>query len=356
MGATSCHIRGRTTEAASAVYVRADTDHTTVVSPYVRAAAVVGDRVGIEASETIDAWTGASVDVVTAATRAIHERRYETTATTSYAGDLWTFAGSYRYSTEPDYRSQGGSLRMTADLAQRNTTLAMTVFGSNDTVGRAGDPGFRRALMNGGARLTLTQVLDPSTLGEVQWETVQVAGYQASPYRFVAVGGSGVCAEGAPFCLPEEIPDVRTRHAPALRLRRALGARVSFGLDYRMYFDSWDLWSHTVEPDLAWLIGDRTTVAATYRYYTQSDASFYRPRYFAFDGGSGWFTRDRKLSAFFSHGLGVSVRHDFPVGKGGSGLSMGARGTFTHFRYLAFVGLREVSAVETTLFLSLRFD
>lgn len=356
VGAFSCGGPARTTLASSSVYVRADTDRTTVVSPEIRAAAAVGERVTVEASEVVDAWTGASIDVITAATGTIRERRFETNAQVGYRGDLWAFALGLRHSFENDYGSLGGSLRLAADVFQRNTTLALVGFGSTDAVGRAGDPGFRRGVVQLGGRVSVTQVLTRSTLAELQWESVRLEGYQASPYRFVGVGGDGVCGGRAVFCLPEHVPDGRLRNAPSIRLRQALSTRASLGCDYRFYFDSWGLQSHTIEPDLAWLMGRSGTLSVSFRHHTQGRADFYRARYLGLDGSEGFFTRDRKLSTFSYHGVGLSYVHDLRLRDEGTVLQLGARAAFTRFHYLEFLGLERVSVLETTAYVALRFE
>jgi hypothetical protein len=354
--ASGCGLRARPSEAASAVYVRSDTDRTTVVSPRARVAAVLGDAAELEASHAVDAWSSASVDITTAATGVVRERRHETNAGVGWRSGAWALSGGYRYSTEPDYWSHGGSLRLSRDLAQKNATLALAAFGSADVVGRAGDPGFRQNQSFGGARLTYSQMLGPRVVAELQWETLRVGGFQASPYRFVALGGAGTCALAAPFCVPEHVPDERFRHAPALRARWAVARTLSLGLAYRFYFDSWGLRSHTLEPDLAWLVGERGTLTLFGRYYTQDDASFYRARYQTVQDAAGYVTRDRKLSAFYTLGAGLSYMHEIPLGTDGAVLMAGLRAGLIRFRYLDFVGLERVSVVEATGLLGLRFE
>ena len=48
-----------------------------VETPRLRVAGKVGESLGVETAIALDAWTGASVDVTTAATKAIHEVRKE---------------------------------------------------------------------------------------------------------------------------------------------------------------------------------------------------------------------------------------------------------------------------------------
>ena len=182
-----------------------------------------------------------------------------------------------------------------------------------------------------------------------------LSGYQASPYRYVAVGGDGTCAAAAPYCVPEHVPDLRVRSAASVRLRRALGAHASLGADYRYYLDSWGLRSQTLEPSLAWLPSEATTVTVHYRYYAQGDASFYRPRYFGFGDGAGYLTRDRKLSAFFAHEVGAAINRTWEFDDGERHLDLGLRASLSQLTYLAYVGLDTVDALELTSMLGLDF-
>lgn len=349
-----CAAAPPTTSMSSAVYGRVDTNATTVWAPRERVAVNFEDTAGIESSVALDVWTGASIDVVTAATRAVHEVRKEVTAGAFYEFPNASVSGGYRYSTENDYWSHGGVGTLSFDMASKNTTLALSGFGSRDIVGRAHDPAFRKPQSSGGGRVSLTQILDRATVLQLSWETARVAGYQASPYRYVAIGGQGTCAGSAPLCLPEVVPEQRTRSAAVLRARRALGERVSVGLDYRFYFDDWGLLSHTIAPDLAWLVTEHGSLSLSYRYYTQSEADFYRPRYVPPGPIGGYLTRDRELSALYSNRLALGFTREFPM-EADTRLTLALRTGVTRYVYLAFVGLHRVDALEGTLLLSLSF-
>lgn len=345
---------GRITQASSTIYVRSDSDRTTVVSPQVHVAAESGEAT-VETTYAVDAWTGASVDVVTAATSAIHEVRNELTLGVGYETKVARLSASYRYSTEPDYWSHGLVLGVKRELAHKNTTLGLDLLLSSDTVGRAEDPLFRESLRSGGARLAVTQILDRRTLMELSWETTRLDGFQASPYRFVAICDMGTCASGAAFCVPEDVPTGRLRNAAVLRTRRALDVQLSAGLDYRFYFDSWGLRSHTIQPDLTYRVSGNGIVSVRYRYYTQNEARFYRPRYFDL-ATTGYVTRDRKLSAFYAHEIGASYLHRFELGESGNVLVVGIRASESYLDYLEFVGLRSVYAFEATALLGLELE
>jgi hypothetical protein len=352
--AAGCARRpGGAVEASHAVYLRADTDATVVVSPRTSVAGEVGDDLRVEAAHTVDVWTGASVDVVAAATRAIEEQRHEVQAGGSYRRGAASVAGSYRHSTEPDYESHGGVLRGTLELDRKNTVLGLALTGAGDTVGRAGDPWFQRPQWSLGARATWTQVLGRRAIGEVAWESGTIQGFQSSPYRWVAVGGQGVCAGGAPYCVPENVPDERFRHSATAQARVSGPSGLSFGARYRFYFDSWGLTAHTVEPDVAFTIGRGGTLSLRFRHHAQGEASFYQPRYFRLDA-AGFVTRDRKLSAMTTQTLGIGYLHDVMLS--GSTLSFGLQASGTYFTYLAFVGLEHVRALELTALFGGRFD
>jgi hypothetical protein len=342
-------------QAISTLYARSDTNDITVWSPRVRLNGRIGEDLQVESTYAVDAWTGASIDIVTAATKAVHEVRSEISAAASYEVADLTVAGGYRYSLEPDYASHGGVASATTDFAQHNTTLAFFLFGGHDTVGRAGDPTFARAQRSLGARLVWTQLLDQASLAQLSWESLGVEGFQSSPYRFVAIGDLGTCASRALECVPEQVPDERLRHAITARARRSLADWLSVGAEYRYYFDSWKVASQTIAPDLRVVLGERATLSLGYRYYTQAEADFYRPRYFDRVASRGYFTRDRELSALYNHRVTLEYLDAFELGSTAPLLTVGARLGLTHFRYLAFVGLERVTAYEASVLLGFTF-
>lgn len=348
--------------ADTSLYVRSDTDSTTVIAPRAHVGARLGDSFGLDATYAMDSWTGASIDVVTAATHAIHELRHEVNAGASYEFKNATLAGNYRYSTENDYWSHGGVASVDIDMADNNTTLSLALLGSMDIVGRAEMPSFRRPQDSIGGRLAYSQVLDTKTVMQLSADFVRLAGYMASPYRFVGVEGTGLC--GAPqdigqrgkYCVPETTPHERMRTAFSLKLRRAFGSHVSIGVDYRYYFDDWGVSSHTGSPDIAILVGAHGTLSFAYRFYFQSRADFYQPIYNLPIAAYRYVTRDRKLSQMLSHHVGAEYRHEVPMGESGSTvLQLGARGGLTRFDYQEFVGLTKVDALEVTGSLGLLF-
>lgn len=333
-------------QARGGVYVRTDSDHTTVVSPRAHLRQpVVGPRNRVDITYSLDAWTSASVDIRTAATpTVVKEQRHEGVAGFERERGNTSWSIAYRLSREPDYLANSLALAGQVELAQRTITLAARLFGALDRVGRAGDADFREPLHAGGALLSAAFVPTRSTLLQLAHELRGALGYMASPYRFVAVGpGEGLCGASSSFCLPETHPRRRARHAWALRARQALGRHLALGASYRFYGDSWRLRSHTAALELAATPTRRLLLALEYRAYAQSGAFFYRTRYLS-PGTGGYFTRDRELSSLGSHRLALHASYTRELGRGA--LELGALAAGTRVGYDAFVGLTKVWALE----------
>lgn len=344
-------------EATAAMYVREDTDHTTVVSPRLRVRApVVQDETHIDASYTVDVWTSASVDIVASASQPVTEQRDELNLGLDHVfGDV-TVRGNYRFSTEPDYESHGGSVGVAWNLADNAFTLGWSGATSFDRVGRAGDEDFAAGVDTFATGLSLTQVLDPDTVVQLLYDLAFVRGYQASAYRFVAFGSEGPCGGSAPLCRPEQNPRERTRHAASLRLRRALGSHVSTGGSYRFYLDDWGVVSHTAKLDLAWALRLKSTLALSYRFYTQTAADHYKRQYQLTELGAALYTRDKELSPLSSHRVALELDWSWELEQPGAAVltALAVAGTF--YRYTDFSMLDRTSALEVTAVLGMEFE
>lgn len=334
---------------SASLFVRNDTDRTTVITPDLSANVRLGDRTTVRAGYTVDIWTSASIDVRTAATRAIREQRDELNAGLAHELDDITLGADYRFSHEGDYVAHGGGLSLGYRLADGNATLGARLSAAQDVVSRSGDDDFERRLGTLGALLTFTQNLDPKSLVQLAYELTRREGYQASPYRFVGVGGDGRC-QASPLCVPETHPTLRIRNALALRARRAFGERWSFGLDYRFYFDDWGVRGNTVLGTLGVVPSERSLVSLRYRFHHQGGAGFYAPFYLIDEDRAPRFvTRDRELSPLFTHRLQVGFEQGLDLSDAGPELRLTVAVGGSTFKYLEFVGLDRVWALDVTL-------
>jgi hypothetical protein len=346
-------VTAHANEGGITMFVRGDTDQTTVVSP--RATVGVGldeDRTRFDVAYMADVWTSASIDIRTAATVPVTEQRDQIDAAASRQIDDVNIGASYYLSGEADYWSHGVSLFSRQEILGKCTTLEERATWSHDTVGRSGDPAFSRPLDTGSLRLGLTQILTPQMIVQAVWEGAYRVGYQSSPYRFVGLGGDGQCGGSAVLCVPEANPDTRLRNAIVLHGRYSLSPGSSLGLGYRLYFDDWGVNAHTVTAQVAWLPSDVSTITLRYRFYLQSAAGFYRSAYPLPAGQLRYATRDRELSPMFSNRVALSYETKFELADDITlGLALALGGTV--FVYGDFVGLDEVFAGDATVALTL---
>lgn len=350
------------TSASSALYIRNDSDGTTVVTPRIAVGAPISDQTRVDAVYTVDVWTSASVDIRSSASKPVTEQRDQLDLSLEHAFTDVTFGGSYRYSTEYDYESHGGTIGGSYDFADNNATLAVRAQGYFDTVGRAGDPGFQKESNTLGVRTSLTQVLTPVWLVQGVYEIGLQTGYLSSPYRYVRFSPDGdqsvgTCRPPVSMCAPEENPDSRTRHAIGASTRRALGETIAVGGGYRFYFDDWSMLSHTVTLDATWTAGESWLLSAEYRFYMQNDAGHYQPSYLAptpTRPAPVYYTRDKELSALTSHRLSLEVTRTWAIDDSGGELNGVLMIAPAYFGYSNFPLLDQITALEATLAFEVR--
>lgn len=307
----------------------ADSDRVIVVSPQVAVHAALDDDGGeVGARVVVDGISAASVDVVSEATAKFTELREEADFSASKRLGAWLPSLRYRFSTEPDYRSHGIGVGLERWLAGKDTTFSVSYDLKLDTVGRTGTPfdAWSRSLTNHAVELGVTQLLDPRTLLRGVYTLTVQDGYMAKPYRFVplftAAGIDAARADGATLDLatfdryrenqrpPEEVPDLRVRHAVGARLLRYLpGLGGSLRLDYRFYADSWNVIGHTLEAELALGLGAKWILRLNARGYEQGAAYFYQRTYVVAANGEipTYRTVDRDLGAAWGASGGASI-------------------------------------------------
>jgi len=334
--------------ATSAVFVRSDSDRTTVVAPRLSVSAPVSEGTRLDVVYTADVWTSASIDIRTSASRAVTEQRDEINAGLSHEWADVRLTETYRFSHEPDYESHGAALALALDLAQKSTTVDLRFAASLDQVGRAGDPSFERALRNLSARIGLTQLLDAATFVQVVYEAMSAHGYQSSPYRYVGIGTpDGRCRGFAFYCIPEANPDQRFRHAFAVNARRALGDHWALGLSYRFYFDDWAMRSHTALGELSFSPTAQLMFTLRYRFYSQAAASQYASSFQVSDSAREYYSNDKELSTFLAHRVALELEKAFEWDDGtASAILAIAPSTFLYADYLP---VRRIDALELTL-------
>lgn len=368
-GALGCLVLARSAAAqeagkvstSSSIYVRTDTDETTVVTPRIELAAPITDETHLDLTYSVDVWTSASVDIRTSASIGVDsdtpskvtEQRDEIDVALEQVISDLTLGASYRYSVEHDYESNGGGLGAALNLADNSATIALSLRAYFDTIGRAGAPDFEQESTQYSARLAFTQVIDTKMLAQLIYELSVQDGYLSSPYRFVRFAPAGgpmvsTCVNPITLCLPESNPDSRMKHAIALSARRALTDDLSIGASYRFYLDSWELASHTIGVDGALIPSEGWLLSLGYRLYTQNSASHFKTFYVAMPFPEH-YTSDKELSSLTSHRLELEVAKTWELDELGSQLSTVLLVAPSYFLYHEFLLVDTISALEVTL-------
>jgi hypothetical protein len=290
----------------SKVQVYTDSDHTQVVSPVVNAQSDITPETQVSLGYLADIVTSASVDIVTQASKTtIHDTRHQVSAGVAQKlGSTWTVHANYSFSRENDYLSHTIAGGVDKELDEKNTTIGLGYAIALNTVGRAGDENFARALTVQSASLSWTQVISPKLITQVTYELADAEGYQASPYRFVPVRTS---IDAAPeFWIAETDPDSRWRHALVLGANRALGDASALQADYRIYHDTWGITSHTIGVRYFAAITRKLQLRLRQRFYTQNGATFYLDNYTT---PMKYMVYDRELSPLWSETVGAKLTY-----------------------------------------------
>jgi hypothetical protein len=263
----------------------------------------------VDLSERDQVKFHALVDSITSASPAagspveFTENRYEGGVGYRRTVGRLQLGGTFRYSTESDYTSYYGSLRGQLELAQKNTTVALTLGRGFDTItdGATGVATREEELQVGLTSLSLTQILSPRLVGSVTFDFSDLHGYQANLYRRVLGGDT----------MPEErVPDLRLRAALSAGLRWFVApSRTTVVAGYRFYADDWGILAHTVEGRAIQEVVPGLDLRLRYRFHTQGAADFYKDIYSEaeLDDFTRHVTEDAKLSAFDTHTFGGQV-------------------------------------------------
>ncbi len=289
----------------SKIQVYADSDHTQVVSPLVQARADVTPTTGVSLGYVADAVSSASVDVVTQASpTTIHDLRHQVSGGVSHIFGELVAKLDYSFSREHDYLSHTLGAGVERTLFDKNTTLGVGYGLSLNTVRRANDINFERALDVQTVNATWTQLVSPRVATQVTYELAHAAGLQSSPYRFVPVRTT---MDAAPdFWVAETDPDTRWRHALVLAINRAVGEDSAVQGDYRIYHDTWGITSHTLGARYFVNLSQRLELRLRHRFYVQNGATFYEPLY---QTTAKYMTIDRELSPLWSETLGGKLSY-----------------------------------------------
>lgn len=287
----------------------------------------LADKVSLSASYYVDAVSNASIDVVTTASP-YSEQRTEYGLGAEYVYRDAKLSLTTTSSKEGDYTANGVGFDITQDTFGGMTSVSLGFTRSNDRISKQGAPEFADEAAHWQYRLGLTQVLSPRWVMSANAEALADDGFLGSPYRVARVFGAVV---------PERTPRTRSARAVKFRLIGDLGTRDAVHVDYRYFWDTWDIKAHTAEVGYSRYFGEQWLADTSLRFYRQDKALFYSDNATT---ETTYLSRNRQLSSFDSIGLGAKVAYKLGRIAGTSGLKLNAAYEYTRFKFSDFTDIR----------------
>jgi hypothetical protein len=274
------------------------------------------------------------------------DTRYALTASWQQPlGRDWSGSAGLTFSTEYDYTHAGANFGLSRDFNKRNTTVSLGLALARDELDPVGGAPLPLAAMSGAGDLSgrggseskdvvdlllgVTQVVSEKFLVQFNYSLSDASGYLNDPYKILSVvdpvTGAAVGRQPAPDTegplheyVFESRPDKRTKHSLFGQGKYWLGGNV-LDLSYRFMTDDWGIDSHTLDTKLTVPFGDSGYIEPHVRFYTQSEADFYRasllegepmPQHASADYRLGRFDA---ITAGVKYGWQTSSGNDFAV-------------------------------------------
>ncbi|MDH5633751.1 MAG: DUF3570 domain-containing protein [Gammaproteobacteria bacterium] len=300
----------------SSILYYSEVDRITVIKPVIEAKKNLGDDEIITVRGVIDSLSGASPNGAIPQTTAqtftsasgrdsytvnanetpmepsFEDRRYALNA--SWDKPLTRLTKTVlgvNGSTETDYVSLGLIATLSSDFNQRNTTVTAALAVNKDTIEPFNGVPIPFSPMIVGIDMQssgttenksvidtlfgVTQVINRTTIAQLNLNIGNDAGYLTDPYKIISVTNPGTpTLRGVNPYLYEHRPDSRRRQALYGKLIKNLGGDV-LRTSYRYYQDSWGIKSHTVDAQYQWQLAELQYLQPHFRFYKQSKADFY---------------------------------------------------------------------------------
>lgn len=293
---------------ADVLYHRYEGGGVTVDGPSVLVRKKFADRYSVAANYYVDMVSSASIDVVTTASP-YEEQRDQASLALDMLNGKTQYSVSFTGSDEDDYSASTASFDVSHDLFGDLTTVSFGYSRGWDEVRKRGDPEFDEPVDRRSYRVGLTQVVTPSLVMGLAYETITDEGFLNNPYRSVRylddenpVGFS---------YQPEVYPRTRTSNAASLDARYFLPYRAVLYGELRWFTDTWGIDAANVRVGYTHPLGERWILEGGYRWYDQSAADFYSDLFPRRDF-QNFLARDKELSTFTSQMLSFGATYQLP--------------------------------------------
>ena len=292
---------------ADVLYHRYEGGGVTIDGPSLLVRKKVADNYSVSANYYVDMVSSASIDVLTTASPYEETRKQGSLAVDALNGKT-QYSLSFTNSDENDYTANTASFDVSQALFGELTTLSMGFSRGWDEVRKRGDAEFEEPVDRRSYRVGLSQIVTPTLMLGLAYETITDEGFLNNPYRSVRYLDE---ENPAGFAFqPEVYPSTRTSNAVAFNARYFLPYRAAVSGEYRWFTDTWGIDANTVRLGYTHPVGERWVLEGGYRWYDQSSADFYSDLFPRRDA-QNFLARDKELSTFTSHMLSVGASYEF---------------------------------------------
>jgi hypothetical protein len=269
----------------------------------------IGDRTDLSVDTSFEKMSGASpwyvfqadpaerrIQVMSQAT--IEDRRGDLMVTGNRYFDWGKLSLSGGGSIEKDFYSADAAFGGEWDFNDKNTTLSAQTNVSLNWIEPTSDRNDPTRIdsddrQSVGFTASLSQVLTRHSIFQTTINYEYATGYLSDPYKLVQVGFGS-----ASNLLRDRRPDLRNQFAWLNRYRHHIsGFNGTVHLDYQLYHDDWSVTSHTFDVAYHQTLPWGIEIIPSFRYYSQSQASFYQP-VFSQPKANGNYSSDYRLSPY----------------------------------------------------------
>jgi hypothetical protein len=241
---------------------------------------------------------GVPLQAMTGAT--IEDSRADGQVTPSLYFDTGRLSLSGGFSTEKDYLSGNFGFSGQRHYNDKNTTFDAGLSFGWDEITPTDATQYGRVQFAEKKTISLlfgfAQVLHRTAVAQLTLGYKNSDGFLSDPYKEIFVG---------PNRRFDKRPSQRDQLTLLLRYRQHVpAASASLHFDYGFYWDNWDVSSHTFE--LSWFqdLFEFVKLVPNFRYYSQSEAFFYKP-FYPTGSNPSFYSSDYRLSPYgaISYGL-----------------------------------------------------
>lgn len=192
------------------------------------------------------------------------------------------------FSKEYDFLSLGGNMLWQHEMNQKNTTLSTGISVEKDIINAVGGAPVGLTDMALGERLSggdrnkqivdlifgVTQIIDKTSLFQLNLSLSESDGYMTDPYKILSVVND---VTGEPdHYVYEKRPESRSKQSVYGKYKKMLPNSDIISLSYRFMTDDWDVNSHTFDLTYKYKLSGGYFIQPNVRLYEQSAAKFYR--------------------------------------------------------------------------------